>query len=111
MLDNVISHFVSQFHANFIAEDRWKILLSGLGVTLEVTLFALIIGIVLGFVVAIIRATHDQTGRLRIANAVAKVYTTVIRGTPVVVQLLIIYFVIFSSVNISKVVVAVHGLP
>lgn len=107
MLDNVISHFVSQFHANFIAEDRWKILLSGLGVTLEVTLFALIIGIVLGFVVAIIRATHDQTGRLRIANAVAKVYTTVIRGTPVVVQLLIIYFVIFSSVNISKVVVAV----
>lgn len=107
MLDNVISNFVSQFHANFIAEDRWKILLSGLGVTLEVTLFALIIGIVLGFVVAIIRATHDQTGRLRIANAVAKVYTTVIRGTPVVVQLLIIYFVIFSSVNISKVVVAV----
>ena len=107
MLDNVISHFGSQFHANFIAEDRWKILLSGLGVTLEVTLFALIIGIVLGFVVAIIRATHDQTGRLRIANAVAKVYTTVIRGTPVVVQLLIIYFVIFSSVNISKVVVAV----
>ncbi|MDD6347094.1 MAG: amino acid ABC transporter permease [Lachnospiraceae bacterium] len=107
MLDNVISNFGSQFHANFIAEDRWKILLSGLGVTLEVTLFALIIGIVLGFVVAIIRATHDQTGRLRIANAVAKVYTTVIRGTPVVVQLLIIYFVIFSSVNISKVVVAV----
>ena len=107
MLDNVISNFGSQFHANFIAEDRWKILLSGLGVTLEVTLFALIIGIVLGFVVAIIRATHDQTGRLRIANAVAKVYTTVIRGTPVVVQLMIIYFVIFSSVNISKVVVAV----
>ena len=71
------------------------------------TFFAVLIGIVLGFLVAMVRATYDKTGKLRILNAVCKVYLTVIRGTPVVVQLLIIYFVIFGSVDISKVLVAV----
>lgn len=96
-----------QFEMNFIVEDRWKLLLSGLGVTLLVTVFALILGIILGFLVAVVRSAHDQTGKLKVANAIAKIYTTVIRGTPVVVQLLIIYFVIFASVDISKVFVAV----
>ena len=67
----------------------------------------MIIGIVLGFLVAIIRSTYDKTGKLKILNAVCKVYLTVIRGTPVVVQLLIIYFGIFSSVDINKVLVAI----
>ena len=79
----------------------------GLMVTLEVTLFATLIGILLGFLVAIIRSTHDRTGKMKILNAVCQVYLTVIRGTPVVVQLLIVYFVIFGSVNVSKVLVAV----
>ena len=64
-------------------------------------------GIVLGFLVAIVRSTHDRTGKLKILNVLCNVYLTVIRGTPVVVQLLIIYFVIFGSTTISKVVVAV----
>ena len=67
----------------------------------------LIIGIVLGFLIAIVRSTYDKTGKLKVLNAVCKLYLTVIRGTPVVVQLLIIYFVIFGSVDISKVLVAV----
>ena len=61
----------------------------------------------LGFLVAIVRSTYDKTGKLRILNAICKLYLTVIRGTPVVVQLLIIYFVIFGSSDVSKVLVAV----
>ena len=98
--------FIESFKNNFIEADRWKYLADGLKVTLEVTFFALIIGIVFGFLLAVVRSTYEKTGKLKILNAVAKVYITIIRGTPVVVQLLIIYFVIFQSVNISKVIVA-----
>lgn len=96
-----------RFVQNFIAEDRWMYLVDGLRVTLEVTLFACLLGLVLGFIIAIIRSTHDTTGKLRFLNFLCKVYLTVIRGTPVVVQLLIIYFVIFGSTDVDKVVVAI----
>ena len=97
----------ARFYQNFIQDDRWMYMRDGLMVTLQVTLFATLIGILLGFIVAIIRSTHDRTGKLKILNALCQVYLTVIRGTPVVVQLLITYFVIFGSVNVSKVLVAV----
>ncbi len=99
--------FKESFYDNFIADDRWKYLATGLGNTLLITIFSVLIGIVLGFMIAIIRSTHDKTGKFKILNVVAKIYLTVIRGTPVVVQLLIIYFVIFASVNIDKIFVAV----
>ena len=67
----------------------------------------MLVGILLGFIVAIIRSTYDKTGKMKILNFLCNIYLTVIRGTPVVVQLLIIYFVIFGSVRIDKVVVAV----
>ena len=67
----------------------------------------MLIGIVLGLLVAIVRSTYDKTGKLRILNLLCKLYLTVIRGTPVVVQLLIIYFVIFASVSVDKIIVAV----
>ena len=79
----------------------------GLGVTIEVAFFAAIAGIILGALLAIIRTTADKTGKLRFLNGIAKLYITVIRGTPVVVQLLIINFVIFSSVFVDAVVVAI----
>ena len=83
-------------------------MVDGLAVTLEITFFAVIIGIILGFVVAIIRSTYDKTGKLKILNFICNVYLTVIRGTPVVVQLMIIYFIIFgSSRDISKVLVGI----
>lgn len=102
-----MGNFQQRFYLNFIKDSRWTYMLDGLMVTLEVTLFATLIGILLGFLVAIIRSTHDRTGKMKILNAVCQVYLTVIRGTPVVVQLLIVYFVIFGSVNVSKVLVAV----
>ena len=99
--------FVESFKQNFIEQDRWHYLVNGLGTTLMITFFAVLIGMVLGFIIAIIRFTHDKTGKMVIPNIICKVYLTVIRGTPVVVQLLIIYFVIFASVPISKIFVAV----
>ena len=93
-------------YLNFVKDDRYLYLTRGLGVTLEITFFALLIGVVLGFILAIIRSTCDKTGKLKFLNVFAKLYITVIRGTPVVLQLLILYFVIFASVNVNKVVVA-----
>jgi len=102
-----MQNLIDQFQLNFIDGDRWKLLLSGLGTTLLITFFAVILGIVLGFLVAVVRSAHDTTGKLKILNVIAQIYTTVIRGTPVLVQLMIIYYVVFASVNISKIFVAV----
>lgn len=102
-----MGNFVEKVMDNFIHEDRWQFLLQGLGNTLMITVFAVILGVLLGFVIAIIRATHDKSGSLKVLDVICRLYLTVIRGTPVVVQLLIIYYVIFSSVDINKIVVAV----
>ena len=102
-----MNNFIDAFYLNFIKDERWKYITGGLKTTLTVTFFAVIMGIVLGFLVGVIRSTYDKTGKLKILNALCNVYLTIIRGTPVVVQLLITYFVIFGSVNINKVVVAV----
>ena len=100
------------FVLNFIKENRWKYLTDGLKITLEVTFFAVILGIVLGSVIAIIRTNYEsmksKVGKavLKILNLVAKIYLTVIRGTPVVVQLMIMYYVIFAASN-NKVPIAI----
>ena len=96
-----------KFYLNFIKDDRWKYLTDGLLTTLEITLFAVLIGILLGFLVAVIRSTYEKTGKLKILNFICNVYLTIIRGTPVVVQLLITYFVIFAAFDINKVLVAI----
>ncbi|MBO5959949.1 MAG: ABC transporter permease subunit, partial [Lentisphaeria bacterium] len=99
------------FYLNFVKDQRYMYLVKGFGVTFEITIFAVLMGIVIGFLVAIVRSTADQTrsksSLLKFLNFLCKVYLTVIRGTPVVVQLLIIYFVIFGSVNVDKVLVAI----
>lgn len=102
-----MSSLADRFYNNFIKDDRWKYLWNGLGVTLKITFFAVIIGIVLGFLIAIVRSTHDKTGKLKLLNVICNIYITIIRGTPVLIQLLIIYFVVFQSVNIDKVLVAI----
>ena len=100
-------NFVEKLHATFIKDDRWTYLLDGLKTTLIITFFAVILGMVLGFLIAVVRSTHDKTGKLKFLNILARIYLTVIRGTPVVVQLLINYFVIFASVAVGKTFVAV----
>lgn len=92
-------------YLNFIKDDRYLWLLQGLRTTLIITVFAVIIGIILGFIVAIIRSAHDKSGKFRILNAICCVYLTVIRGTPTMIQLLIMNFVIFGSVSINKIII------
>ena len=97
----------ADFITCFVAKDRWRYITRGLANTLKIALVAVLIGIAIGAVVAIIRSAHDKNigemrpglGRtlLKIANAICKVYLTVIRGTPVMIQLLIMFFVIFTS--------------
>ena len=97
------AEFVRRFYVAFVEGGRWKLYLRGLLATLELTVIALVIGIILGVVVAVIRTSHDQQrlGRrnplLGFVNGLCKVYTTVIRGTPMMVQLLIWGFVIFKT--------------
>lgn len=97
----------SQFILNFLVDDRWLSLLKGLVITLKITFFAVILGLILGFGVAVVRNIYDNTKKLNILNFICNIYLTVIRGTPVVVQLLIIYFVIFGSVRIDKSIAAI----
>lgn len=99
--------FKQKFIQNFIQDDRYKYLLNGLRTTLLITLFAVLLGIALGFLVAIIRSTYDKTHKLRFLNIICNLYLTIIRGTPVMVQLLIIYYVIFASVSIDKIFIAI----
>ena len=91
--------FSERFTLNFIEKGRYKYLLDGINNTLLITIVAAAIGICLGFLIAIIRSTHDRTGRLKLLDLLCRLYLTVIRGTPTTVQLLIVYFVIFSSVS------------
>lgn len=98
-----------EFVVCFVERDRWKYIVQGLGNTLEIALAAVLLGIVIGTVVAIIRSTHDKTiermrpgigkGLLKFGNAICRVYLTVIRGTPVMVQIMIMFFVIFTAVR------------
>ena len=99
--------FKAEFDLNFVQGNRWKFLVDGLKNTLTITFFALMIGIVIGIVIAMVRSTYDKTAdnarpswkrRLfGVANGACRVYLTVLRGTPVVVQLMIFFFVIMAS--------------
>jgi len=101
------SDFSDDFYRNFIYKDRWMYLLQGLGTTLGITALAGIMGMILGFLVAIVRCTNETTGKLKLIDAVCRLYLTVVRGTPVMVQLLIIYFVLLLPIGVPKFISAV----
>ncbi len=108
-LQSTLEKWKEEFILNFIDDQRWRYLTDGLWVTLQITVFALLIGIVLGLLVAAIRSTYDKNAEdyrrhrtfgnvcLGILNVICKIYLTVIRGTPIVVQLLIAYYIIFAT--------------
>gem|GEM_PF-5797567 len=95
-----LRNLLFQLYQTFIAADRWKWFLNGLKITFAVTIGALILGVIIGLLIAVVRTAHDsrRMGKsniiLSILNAVCKLYLTVIRGTPMMVQLLIMGFVI-----------------
>lgn len=87
--------FIQAFEKTFLREDRYLMFLNGFKNTMIIAFFATLIGVALGTVVAIIKVYHKQTGKLRLLHMITELYTTVIRGTPIVVQLLITYNIIF----------------
>ena len=95
-----------QIYLNFIKDDRWQYFTNGLEVTLIIAFFAALLGIVIGLVVGVIRSTHEKTHKLKFLNFLCSIYLTVIRGTPVVVQLMIIYYIILANAR-NKIPVAI----
>lgn len=108
-LANLWSGFAADFYNNFIKSNRWMSMLKGLGATLQITFVALIIGLLIGVVVAAVRSTYDKNKEvmqkrggtgwhfLKFFNGICNAYLTVIRGTPVTIQLMIFFFIIFAG--------------
>lgn len=104
-----ITNFINDFKGVFLEKDRYKMMFTGLLNTLKITAGALVVGVILGIIVAAIRSSYDKNKEtlkkrggpgyvvMAILNWICKLYLTVIRGTPVVVQLMIAYFIIFAS--------------
>lgn len=94
-----------QFNRYFVDNGATEWWLTGLKTTLLVTVIALCIGVVLGLLIALIRSTHEQTGKLKLLNIVARVYLTIIRGTPSMIQILFFYSVIFATISLNNIVI------
>ena len=97
-----LQHQLNRYFVDNGATEWW---LTGLKTTLLVTVIALCIGVVLGLLIALISSTHEQTGKLKLLNIVARVYLTIIRGTPSMIQILFFYSVIFATVNLNNIVI------
>lgn len=106
-LYKLFSSIGESFYYSVIYDNRYKFILEGLFHTVLIAALAVIIGVVIGVVIALIRNYYETSGKLKILNKLATWYVDIIRGTPVVLQLMIIYYVIFKSVDISTVVVGV----
>lgn len=100
-MNNLFDTIHSQFVKCFIVDDRYLTLINGIGVTVKVSLLAVIIGVILGFIICLCKLSKD-----RFLSCLANAYMDIIRGTPSVTQLMIIYFVVFSSVRWEKWVIA-----
>ncbi len=108
-MQQFFSDLWTSFEKTFIYDDRWKFFLDGLLATLRIAFFAALLGILLGFLVAAVRSTYDmrqQSGKralrfgdviIKILNVICNVYITVIRGTPAVIQVMIMYFIVFAN--------------
>lgn len=102
------SVFSDQFYQSFIKKQRYLYIVQGLGNTLIITLFAVLLGLVLGTLIALIKVAHaNNPHKLRVANGICTLYLTVIRGTPVIVQLMIMYYVILASTSVNAVTSAI----
>lgn len=106
-LYNLIISIGESIYQTIIYDNRYKFILEGLFNTIIIALFAVIIGIIIGILVALIRNNYDRNNKMKILNSIVKGYVDIIRGTPVVLQLMIIYYVIFKSVDVSVVLVGI----
>ena len=92
---------------SFIYQDRYKYYLTGLGNTIIMAFFACLIGVILGLILSLVIDYNEKTGKLYLLSTFARIYIEIIRGTPALLQLMILYYIIFKSVNINIVVVGI----
>lgn len=104
---NLFEGIAQALYKTLIVDDRWRFYITGIGNTLLMSALACVIGSLIGLLVAIVKVLHTQTGKFRLLNRLCNLYTTVIRGTPVLVQVLIIWYVIFASVPATLAVLPV----
>lgn len=102
---NFINDIWEEFYQSVIYDNRYLYILEGLRNTIVIAIGALAIGILLGLLIALIRDYYEKNGRLKVLNYIAKLYVLVIRGTPALLQLMIIYYVIFKSINVEPVLI------
>ena len=110
IMNKIYSFFLgigNSFYQSVIYDQRYQYILEGLFHTIIIAFFAVIIGIIIGIVIALVRNNYERNGKMRLGNASASCYVHVIRGTPVILQLMIIYYVIFKSVDINIVIVGI----
>ena len=98
---------IDSFYRTLIYDDRYKYILEGLKNTLVIALFAVLIGIILGILISLVKNRYKENGKGKILNGIANIYVTIIRGTPAVLQLMILYYVIFKKVDINIVIVGI----
>ena len=104
-----INWFIDQFNSTFIVADRYKLFIEGFKNTLIIALGAAAIGIAIGAVVAMVRVYHAQTGRMKILDLLFRAYLAFFRGTPVIVQLMIMYYIVLKSLN-SGLIIAILAM-
>ena len=97
---------VAQFYKNLVYKNRYKMILSGLSSTIAITFVALIIGIIIGFTLSLIKVSKSKNICVTILKFLSNCYITIIRGTPVVVQLFVIYYLVFASTGMPKILIA-----
>ena len=107
---NFFDKFAKDFQSNFLEQSRWKWLVDGLGVTMIITLGALAIGVLIGTLIAITKYFCEGNKKLRIFNILCDIYTTVIRGIPVTVLLLVFFYIILVSANGVTVAIIAFGI-
>lgn len=103
----MIEKIWNNFYNSVIFDDRYKYIFEGLFNTITMAIFACIIGVVIGLILALINDYNKETGKLKIANKIGNLYITVIRGTPALLQLMIIYYVIFKSVDTNIILIGI----
>lgn len=94
--------FKYDFHRNFVVDNQWKYITNGLITTLQITALAVLIGIAIGFIVAVVGVTNQKTGKLGFFACICRIYVSIMRGVPLMVQLLIMYFVILLPIGVEK---------
>ena len=107
-MDKIVSWFTSvyeSFYNSVIFENRYEMILDGLQNTIILSFGALIIGILIGFLISIIRYTNKHIGKFKLLNSICKFYVSIIRGTPSVLQLMIMYYIVFKTSDINSIIV------